>query len=563
MKKLCKIVTIVLLVLMASTMVFTACWGNDTPPADEGDGSETPTLPAETEYTLQYTDDNGVHTITVKSGALYSITDIPQRTGYTFLGLYDAEVGGTQYVNAAGSALVPFSDNKNMVLFPQYAANEYTLVLDYQGAAVMGERQMSVKYGSKIDSLPIGLTMANKEFMGWFTQPNREGEQIADQYGVIPGKELVTERNFDLSDEDGYIYLYAGFRGQMYDVTFHFDDGIEPETVQVEHGTSITDVVPETRVNGMGVYKWSTMENDTELANVFAGRVTSDIVLYAAQYAPVIDFEVNGGEEIVPLVLPAGSPLALPNATKEGYKFDGWYLAGGDKYEETVMPEASVTLFAKYMTVIAFDPRGGSEVDDIAAYAGTSVDLPVPTRDGYIFAGWYVGDDIYDVDTMPSEPVSLSAYWYKSQSKKVLVISEISTNYRRVGSKEPEFRQTIRLDEQISEVDWSVPRTITIESEAYIWHSGIDSSIYATKEHFWLYSRQMAEEQYLLDHTIINHGNNGIDTAGKTMKWTTTITVPEGMIYIALSADKDNDEGGWSMRNYYWTIHYPDTSTLY
>ena len=563
MKKLCKIVTIVLLVLMASTMVFTACWGNDTPPADEGDGSETPTLPAETEYTLQYTDDNGVHTITVKSGALYSITDIPQRTGYTFLGLYDAEVGGTQYVNAAGSALVPFSDNKNMVLFPQYAANEYTLVLDYQGAAVMGERQMSVKYGSKIDSLPIGLTMANKEFMGWFTQPNREGEQIADQYGVIPGKELVTERNFDLSDKDGYIYLYAGFRGQMYDVTFHFDDGIEPETVQVEHGTLITDVVPETRVNGMGVYKWSTTENDTELANAFAGRVTSDLVLYAAQFAPVIDFEVNGGEEIVPLVLPAGSPLALPNATKEGYKFDGWYLAGGDKYEETVMPEASVTLFAKYMTVIAFDPRGGSEVDDIAAYAGSSVDLPVPTRDGYIFAGWYVGDDIYDVDTMPSEPVSLSAYWYKSQSKKVLVISEISTNYKRVGSKEPEFRQTIKLDEQISEVDWSVPRTITIESEAYILHSGIDSSIYATKEHFWLYSRQMAEEQYLLDHTIINHGNNGIDTAGKTMKWTTTITVPEGMIYIALSADKDNDEGGWSMRNYYWTIHYPDTSTLY
>ena len=73
----------------------------------------------------------------------------------------------------------------------------------------------------------------------------------------------------------------------------------------------------------------------------------------------------------------------------------------------------------------------------------------------------------------------------------------------------------------------------------------------------------MAEEQYLLDHTIINHGNNGVDTAGKTMKWTTTITVPEGMIYIALSADKYSDGAGWRMQNYYWTIRYPDTSTLY
>lgn len=560
MNDLKKIVAIALLVLMVSAVFFVAC-GEDTP---QGEGEEI-TPPAETEYAIQYTDDNGVHTIMVKNGALYSITDIPQRTGYTFLGLYDAEVGGTQYVNAAGSALGPFNDNKNVVLFPHFAANQYTLALDFQGAEVIGEREVAVEYGARLPELPKNLTLKDKEFMGWYTQPNCKGEQIADKYGILPGKSIVDEVTFDLSDERGIIYLYAGFRGQLYDVTFYFGESTEPETVQVEHGTLITDVVPETRVNGMGVYKWSTTENDTELANAFAGRVTSDLVLYAAQFAPVIDFEVNGGEEVVSLVLPAGSPLALPNATKEGYKFDGWYLAGGGKYEETVMPEASVTLFAKYMTVMSFDPRGGSEVDDIAAYAGTSVDLPLPTRDGYIFAGWYVGGDLYDSGTMPSEPVSLSAYWYKSQSKKILIDSDTGSYYRdAIGTKAPQFYYTINLSEQLSEVDWSEPRTITIESEAYIRHLGHSSGyLYATKEHFWLYSRQMAEEQYLLNHTIINHGNNGVDTAGKTMKWTTTITVPEGMIYIALSADKYSDSAGWRMQNYYWTIRYPDTSTLY
>ena len=559
-----KIVAIALLVLMVSAVFFVAC-GEDIPPADEGEGEEV-TPPADTEYAIQYTDDNGVHTITVKNGALYSITDIPQRTGYTFLGLYDAEVGGTQYVNAAGSALGPFNDNKNVVLFPHFAANQYTLALDFQGAEVIGEREVAVEYGARLPELPKNLTLKDKEFMGWYTQPNCKGEQIADKYGILPGKSIVDEVTFDLSDERGIVYLYAGFRGQMYDVTFYFGESTEPETVQVEHGTLITDVVPETRVNGMGVYKWSTTENDTELANAFAGRVTSDLVLYAAQFAPVIDFEVNGGEEVVSLVLPAGSPLALPNAIKEGYKFDGWCLAGGGKYEETVMPEASVTLFAKYMTVMSFDPRGGSDVDDIAAYAGTSVDLPLPTRDGYIFAGWYVGGDLYDGGTMPSEPVSLSAYWYKSQSKKILIDSDTGSSYwDAIGTKAPQFYYTINLSEQLSEVDWSEPRTITIESEAYIRHLGYYSgdNLYATKEHFWLYSRQMAEEQYLLDHTIINHGNNGVDTAGKTMKWTTTITVPEGMIYIALSADKYSDGAGWRMQNYYWTIRYPDTSTLY
>ena len=557
MNDLKKIVAIALLVLMVSAVFFVAC-GEDTP---QGEGEEN-TPPAETEYAIQYTDDNGVHTIMVKNGALYSITDIPQRTGYTFLGLYDAEVGGTQYVNAAGSALGPFNDNKNVVLFPHFAANQYTLALDFQGAEVIGEREVAVEYGARLPELPKNLTLKDKEFMGWYTQPNCKGEQIADKYGILPGKSIVDEVTFDLSDERGIVYLYAGFRGQMYDVTFYFGESTEPETVQVEHGTLITDVVPETRVNGMGVYKWSTTENDTELANAFAGRVTSDLVLYAAQFAPVIDFEVNGGEEVVSLVLPAGSPLALPDATKEGYKFDGWYLAGGGKYEETVMPEASVTLFAKYMTVMSFDPRGGSDIDDIAAYAGTSVDLPLPTRDGYIFAGWYVGGDLYDSGTMPSEPVSLSAYWYKSQSKKILIDSDTGSHASdAIDTKAPQFYYTINLSEQLSEVDWSVPRTITIESEAYIRH--LASHLYATKEHFWLYSRQMAEEQYLLDHTIINHGNNGVDTAGKTMKWTTTITVPEGMIYIALSADKASSWDGWRMQNYYWTIRYPDTSTLY
>lgn len=563
MKKYVRIVAVVLLILMVSTFIFAACFNNDVPETDEnGDEEIEQTPPVDAEYVIQYTDDNGTHSITVKSGALYSITEIPQREGYTFLGLYDAEVGGTQYVNAAGSALAPFNDNKNVVLFPRFAAKQYTLALDFQGADVIGEREIAVEYGSRLPELPKNLSLTNKEFMGWYTQPNCGGEQIADKYGILPGKSTVDEVTFDLSDERGIICLYAGFRGQMYDVTFYFGEGIEPETVQAEHGTLITDVVPETRVNGMGVYKWSTTENDTDLSDAFAGRVTSDMVLYAAQFAPVIDFEANGGEEVVSLVLPAGSPLALPQAEKEGYKFVGWYLAGGDKYEETVMPETSVTVFAKYMTVMSFDTRGGDRVNDLAAFAGTVIDLPVPAREGFVFAGWYSGGDLFDGATMPSEPLTLSAYWYKSQSKKILIDSDSDV----VDNKTPKFWYTINLTEQLSEVDWSMPRTITIASEAYLYHfrySYFGDALYATKEHFWLYSRQMSEEQYLLDHTIINHGNNGIDSSGKTMKWTTTITVPEGLIYIALSADKSVSYTGWRMTNYYWTIYYPDTSTLY
>lgn len=107
-----------------------------------------------------------------------------------------------QYVNSDGGALALFSDNKNLLLFPRWAAKEYTLVLDYQGAEVTAERQLSVSYGSKLTSLPVGLKMENKKFVGWYTEPNKKGVRVADEYGVVPGNDMVSERNFDISYPD-------------------------------------------------------------------------------------------------------------------------------------------------------------------------------------------------------------------------------------------------------------------------------------------------------------------------------------------------------------------------
>lgn len=93
--------------------------------------------------------------------------------------------------------------------------------------------------------------------MGWYTQPNREGAQIADAYGVIPTMSLVNSTNFDLSDPNGYIRLYAGFRGELHTVTFNFEENIPAEEIEVEHGTAISKVVTETRVNNKAVITWS------------------------------------------------------------------------------------------------------------------------------------------------------------------------------------------------------------------------------------------------------------------------------------------------------------------
>lgn len=379
---------------------------------------------ADKEYTVQYTDDTGVHTITVKKGEVYSLEALPERNGYEFLGLFDAETGGKQYVNASGSALGAYEADKSIVLFPQWKAKEYTLVLDYQGAPVIGDRQKTVSYGTSITELPTGVSLTYHDFTGWYTKPNGEGTQIADKYGVLPQKALVTEENFDLSDKNGFINLYAGFELWEHKVTLFFADN-KTETVSVSHGTNIKDIVYDTRVDGKGVLTWSTKANDTEKTSVFNGAVETSTTLYAVEYAPIIDFDTDGGKAVAPIVANAGASVSLPTPEKENYKFVEWQDKNGNAYTQTTMPEAGASLKAKWQAKLVFDENGGTEVTDISKTAGESVELPVPEKDGYIFAGWYTADkEKYETTKMPTQSAVLKAGWYKTKTEKVIIRSE-------------------------------------------------------------------------------------------------------------------------------------------
>ena len=44
--------------------------------------------------------------------------------------------------------------------------------------------------------------MENKKFVGWYTEPNKKGVRVADEYGAVPGNDMVSERNFDISYPD-------------------------------------------------------------------------------------------------------------------------------------------------------------------------------------------------------------------------------------------------------------------------------------------------------------------------------------------------------------------------
>lgn len=540
-----KLITCFISMALATVMLFSlaGCFGNNTP---------EDTTPKE--YTIQYTDDVGTHQLNVTAGMPYSLDVVPTKNGYTFMGLYDAEVGGTQYVSASGASLSPFTDGKNMVLFPQFKANEYTLFLDYQGAQVTGNREYSVSYDSRLPELPKNLLLEHSNFIGWFTQPNAAGVQVADNFGLLSSTSYVNEQNFDLTQNDKFLYLYAGFEAEKHTVTFCFEAGMDTEEVQVAYNTSISEVVPKTRVNGNAVLTWSK----TQGGEVWNGKVTDDMVLYAVEYAPVIDFDSNGGNEVTPLVARAGSTIALPTPTKDLAKFSHWEDMSGNTFSSTTMLSSSTSLKAVWQAKLVFDENGGSDVDDISVTAGTKITLPTPEKDGFIFAGWYTADkEQYTSTTMPSAGVALKAGWYKEKtSTKVIIESNKSVTAYWFYNRTPSFNGDVNYTFNFNE--FFVERNNYVVKIDYHVQLAVEgNNNYAVYLDF--YSQKQISSNYLICTETFNNITNNY----REFNFTKTLTVNDDF-YICWYADGCNGQNSeFMIKDFYYTVHYPDTTNLY
>ena len=73
-----------------------------------------------------------------------------------------------------------------------------------------------------------------------------------------------------------------------------------------------------------------------------------------------------------------------------------------------------VSLFTS--CTVTFDSNGGSAVDvQAVTYGKTAQEPAVPTRSGYTFVGWYLGETAYDFDTPVTENITLTAHWTFSE----------------------------------------------------------------------------------------------------------------------------------------------------
>ena len=130
---------------------------------------------------------------------------------------------------------------------------------------------------------------------------------------------------------------------------------------------------------------------------------------------------------------------------------------------------------------VTFDSDGGSDVDQQEICNTSAIKPSDPKKDGYDFAGWYLGDTQYTFDTKITTDITLKAHWTPTSASTAITaatIQDVNFNYQPgdaprataavAAADQGKYRIADEWGQELNENDEPVA----------IWHS--DDGIYST-----------------------------------------------------------------------------------
>ena len=460
--------------------------------------------PPPTDYTVTFNANGGSvssATRTVTSGAAVGTLPDATRSGYTFDGWFTSANGGTEITSSTKvTANVIYYAHWTQVVTPHY-----TVVFDLNGASGTAPDARTVYEGKTVGELPEVAVPTGWTFLGWYTAatdgtkvtastkvtadttlyahwskcdigfyvPTVEGRKWDSAFFVTTASKGISPMTTFTEGERIYLkYAYRnlageyGMRGFINRFTLNtptsFDDSKysnnELSGTSWEWGGSAW--YPDELQNlAPGTYTLTCTLDATEaLAETDEDNNTQSITFtVVAKDAPTptnytVTFNANGGS-----VSPATRTVAsgaevgtLPDATRSGYTFDGWFTSanGGTKITSSTKVTANVTYYAHWTQVVMpppgpIPPKPGDpiQVTIIVIINNLTIDtinltviygnvwgtnLPVaPARLGWTFVGWFTGENgtgtRVTATTVVSEATQkLYAYYVKDEVEPVV-----------------------------------------------------------------------------------------------------------------------------------------------
>ena len=313
-------------------------------------------------------------------GAKYGTFPEATREDYTFQGWWTEQNGG---VLIATTNIAPAEETRT--LYAHWNPLKQSVTFDSNGGTCDTDSRI-YSVGGTYSPLP-DASRENYTFMGWWTSSSG-GEQV-----------LETER---VTVEESRI-LYAHWSLAYQTVSFDANGG-ECSTASRRYPVGeVYDSFPVATREHFSFGGWWTLPSGGErLGNTSVVSAQENRTLYAqwTRKDLLVTFAPNGGSCNVPfLFYPIGFAYGqLPEATWDGYSFDGWFTqqVGGEAITKTTtVPEAEEqTLWAHWIPtgqIVEFFANGGEcDTTNFGYTVGVPYGwLPTPTRDGFAFSGWY------------------------------------------------------------------------------------------------------------------------------------------------------------------------------
>ena len=151
--------------------------------------------------------------------------------------------------------------------------------------------------------------------------------------------------------------------------------------------------------------------------------IVETIMLINNKTVLTVSYEVDG-EVIKTESVEKGKTVIKPtDPTREGYDFLGWFL-GTEKFDFSTAIKENIKLEAKWISktdennktyTITLDIDGKKEAMKTDAF-GILSDIKEPTKSGYKFLGWYIGNEKVDLSKPFEKDTTIVAKWEKNKT---------------------------------------------------------------------------------------------------------------------------------------------------
>jgi uncharacterized repeat protein (TIGR02543 family) len=338
--------------------------------------------PEPAQYTITFDSQEGSAVTAIKADEGTALTKPadPTREGYAFQGWFNAATGGAKYE-------WPHTLNADLTMYAQWQEDtqqpvQHTITFDSQGGSAVAA--ITAVQGTAVPQ-PTDPTRNNYTFQGWHSAAT-EGTAYTWPHTL----------NADVT-------MYARWQAIVqHTITFESHGGSAVAAIKADAGTAVEKPTDPTRED-YAFQGWFSAETGGTLYP-WPHTLTVDLTMHAhwqddTEPEPekrTIAFDSHGGSAVSAITANEGTEVNKPtDPTRNAYDFAGWFDAetGGAAYDWPHTLNADLTMHAQWTAAsytISYNLNGGTGADNSSyTIESPEITLPVPTKTGYTFDGWF------------------------------------------------------------------------------------------------------------------------------------------------------------------------------